>query len=126
MDRRDFIKNAFTAGAAAMLGGSTFVAGGCRSVSNGSRNGKSRSMQKQVLNGIDNIQAVKNALKNYKIGLVTNPSAIDRQCRTVADLLAAENRVEVFFAPEHGIRGDLQNGVKFDDSIDPIYKKKVY
>ena len=127
MDRRDFIKNGFVAGAAAALGGSALFAGsGCRSSVGTCQKRNNKQMKNPVMNGIDNIQAVKNALKNYKIGLVTNPSAIDRECRTVADLLAAENRVEVFFAPEHGIRGDLQNGVKFDDSIDPIYKKKVY
>ena len=83
-------------------------------------------MSIQVMNGIDNINAVKNALKNYKVGLVTNPSAINIQGFTVADLLASENLVEAFFAPEHGIRGDLQNGVTFDDTIDPVYGKKVY
>ncbi len=80
----------------------------------------------QVMNGIDNINAVKNALKNRKVGLVTNPSAISIQGYTVADLLASENLVEAFYAPEHGIRGDLQNGVTFDDTIDPVYGKKVY
>ena len=83
-------------------------------------------MTNQVLNGIDNIQAVKDVLKNRRAGLVTNPSAINRQGYTVADLLAMENKVEIFFAPEHGIRGDLQNGVTFDDTIDPFYGKKVY
>ena len=83
-------------------------------------------MADQVLNGIDNIQALKDALRNRRAGLVTNPSAINRQGYTAADLLAVENKVEIFFAPEHGIRGDLQNGVTFDDTIDPVYGKRVY
>ena len=126
MDRRDFIKNTFTAGAAAILGGSTFAAGGCRSTAANCQSGSRKAAGSQVLNGIDNTNDLKNALKNYKIGVVTNPSAINRSGYMLADLLAAENRVEVFFAPEHGIRGDLQNGVKFDDTIDPVYGKKVY
>ena len=125
MDRRDFIKNGFVAGAAAILGGSTFTAGGCRSAAVQCKNNV-KTAGRQVLNGIDNTNALKNALKNYKIGLVTNPSAINRSGYMLADLLAAENRVEAFFAPEHGIRGDLQNGVKFDDTIDPVYNRKVY
>ena len=91
-----------------------------------SKKGKYGNMSTQVMNGIDNINAIKNALKNYKVGLVTNPSAINIQGFTAADLLASENLVEAFFAPEHGIRGDLQNGVTFDDTIDPVYGKKVY
>ena len=127
MDRRDFIKSTFTAGTAAILGGSTLLAGtGCRSAAVNCRKNRKPSAGSKVLNGIDNTNALKNALNNRKIGLVTNPSAINREGYFLADLLAAENRVEVFFAPEHGIRGDLQNGVKFDDTIDPIYKKKVY
>ena len=127
MDRRDFIKNTLTAGAAAVLCG-TSLAGtaGCATPAAHSGKGCAKNMKNPVLNGIDDINAVKNALKNYKVGLVTNPSAINRQGYTVADLLAAEKRIEVFFAPEHGIRGDLQNGVQFDDTIDPVYGKKVY
>ena len=104
MDRRDFIKNTFTAGAVAILGGSTFAAGGCRSAAARCK-GSVRAAGSQVLNGIDNTNALKNALNNRKIGLVTNPSAINREGYFLADLLAAENRVEVFFAPViHGLQ----------------------
>ena len=42
-----------------------------------------------IKNGV--AKGSENALKNYKVGLVTNPSAINRQGYSVADLLAAEN-----------------------------------
>ena len=45
-------------------------------------------MSNQVMNGIDNINAVRYALKNRKVGLVTNPSAISIDGFTAADLLA--------------------------------------
>ena len=62
MDRRDFIKNTFTAGAAAVLGGSTLLANtGCRSATVKRCNGKSAGSR--VLNGIDNTNALKNALQ---------------------------------------------------------------
>ena len=80
MDRRDFIKSTFTAGTAAILGGSTLLAGtGCRSAAVNCRKNRTSSAGSKVLNGIDNTNALKNALKNHRIGLVTNPSAINRE-----------------------------------------------
>ena len=51
-------------------------------------------------------------LKGKKVGLVTNPSGIDRNLRSTIDILAAAPGVELkaLFAPEHGVRGDAYAG----------------
>jgi uncharacterized protein YbbC (DUF1343 family) len=44
------------------------------------------------------------------VGLVCNPTAVDRRLRHAADLLAAAPgvRLRALFGPEHGVRGDVQ------------------
>ena len=79
-----------------------------------------------VYNGLDNHSAIREALRGRRAGLVTNPSAIDRQGHAAVDVLLECGNIVAYFAPEHGIRGDLQNGVRFDDSVDPRTGKMVY
>ena len=83
-------------------------------------------MSNEVLNGLDNRQAIREAVGSRRAGLVTNPSAIDRQAHAAVDVLPEICDITAFFGPEHGIRGDLQNGVSFKDGIDPKTGKKVF
>ena len=83
-------------------------------------------MSNEVLNGLDNQQAIREAVGSRRAGLVTNPSAIDRQAHAAVDVLPEICNITAFFGPEHGIRGDLQNGVSFTDGIDPKTGKKVF
>ena len=74
-------------------------------------------MSNEVLNGLDNQQAIREAVGSRRAGLVTNPSAIDRQAHAAVDVLPEICNITAFFGPEHGIRGDLQNGVSFKDAF---------
>ena len=49
-------------------------------------------------------------LRGAKVGLVCNPTAVDRRLRHAADLLHGARGValERLFGPEHGVRGDAQ------------------
>lgn len=62
------------------------------------------------------------ALAGKKIGLVTNPSGVNRDLVPTADLLAADRRWKLvhLFGPEHGIRGDVAAGEKVGDGVDPV------
>jgi uncharacterized protein YbbC (DUF1343 family) len=76
----------------------------------------------QVQPGIDVFLAdVPAAVRGKRVGLITNHSAIDRAGRSGIDLIAAHPAVKLvaLFAPEHGIRGELQAGVKVGDEVDP-------
>lgn len=83
-------------------------------------------MKNEVLNGIDNLASCSEILRNRRLGLVCNPSAIDRDCRAVSDILNENFEIAAYFGPEHGIRGDYQNGIRFDDSIDTVTGKPVF
>lgn len=74
------------------------------------------------------ITGVENFLENYiylvrgkRVGLVTNPSAIDRNFRLTTDLLSKNPNINLttLFAVEHGIRGDASAGQTISDQNDP-------
>ena len=78
------------------------------------------------MNGLDNLQAIKEAVGGRRIGLVTNPSAIDRKGNAAVDVLPEICNITAFFVLGHGIRGDLQPCEKVNDEIDPKTGKKVF
>jgi len=57
-------------------------------------------------------------LKGKRVGLVTNPSGVDRQLRSTIDILWEHVNLVALFAPEHGVRGDVWAGGKVDVSRD--------
>lgn len=61
-------------------------------------------------------------LKGKRVGLVTNPSGVDRELRSTVDILANAKEVNLvaLFAPEHGIRGDIYAGGKVESGRDEL------
>jgi uncharacterized protein YbbC (DUF1343 family) len=60
-------------------------------------------------------------LRGKRVGLITNNTGIDRARTPVIDLIARHPQLKLvaLMAPEHGIRGDAQNGARIDDETDP-------
>ncbi len=61
-----------------------------------------------------------------RIGLITNPSGVDQSLRATVDLLHERYQLCALYAPEHGIRGDIQAGAHINHEIDrktglPVY-----
>ena len=67
-------------------------------------------------------------LRGKKVGLVTNPSGVDRQLRSTIDILFEAPEVELvaLYGPEHGVRGDAYAGDKVGNSTDPRTGLPVY
>lgn len=67
-------------------------------------------------------------LKGRKVGLVTNPSGVDRHLNSTVDILynAPEVELVALFGPEHGVRGDVYAGDKVNDSVDSVTGLPVY
>ncbi len=71
---------------------------------------------------------LKQVLKGKRVGLLTNPTAVDCQYNLIADRLHADPEISLvcFFASEHGLRGDRQAGEKVEDYVDPATGLPVY
>ena len=67
-------------------------------------------------------------LVGRKVGLVTNPSGVDRNLNSTVDILFNAPGVELvaLYGPEHGVRGDVYAGDKINDSVDPETGLPVY
>jgi uncharacterized protein YbbC (DUF1343 family) len=57
-----------------------------------------------------------------RVGLVTNPSAVDSKLVQTLDRLLADKRLTLtqLYAPEHGLRGALPNGAGGITGVDPL------
>lgn len=67
-------------------------------------------------------------LKGKRVGLITNPTGIDRSYKSTIDILkeAKDVKLVALFSPEHGVRGDIHAGDKVDTYIDPKTGVTVY
>ena len=70
------------------------------------------------LHGVDRLSKADGLLKNKRVGLITNPSGLDSAMRPTAALFHERYSLTALYAPEHGIRGNMQAGVVIDDVPD--------
>ncbi len=69
--------------------------------------------------GLEKIDEYLNLFKNKRVGLITNPSGATKDLVSTIDILNEKTNLVAMFSPEHGVRGDLQAGVKLSDYTDP-------
>ena len=60
-------------------------------------------------------------LRGKRVGLITNPTGVDRQLRSTIDILHEAPDVELvaLYGPEHGVRGEYPAGELIDNKLDP-------
>ena len=86
-------------------------------------------LQAQVYTGIDMLQRYGfEELLGKRVGLVTNPSGVDRNLRSTIDILydAPQVNLVALFGPEHGVRGDVYAGGHVASGKDPKTGLPVY
>ena len=76
----------------------------------------------------DQVRELFQIVRGKRVGLVTNPTGVDGRMRMIADRLREDpnTTVAAFFAPEHGLRGNIQAGQKIADHLDPVTSIPVY
>ena len=67
-------------------------------------------------------------LVGKRVGLVTNPSGVDRHLESTVDILYNAPGVSLvaLYGPEHGVRGDVYAGGKVTDTKDDATGLPVY
>lgn len=67
-------------------------------------------------------------LVGKRVGLVTNPSGVDRHLESTVDILYNAPGVSLvaLYGPEHGVRGDVYAGGKVTDTKDDVTGLPVY
>ncbi len=72
----------------------------------------------EVRNGIDNLSEADALLRGRRLGLATNPTGVDRNLVSTADILRERYDLVALYGPEHGIRGDAQAGDHVGSTVD--------
>ena len=87
----------------------------------------------QVKLGIDVLESNNFAeLAGKRVGLITNPTGVNQNLRTTIDILASPEakaagvQLTALFAPEHGVRGDIEAGLKVENVIDKKTGAMIY
>jgi uncharacterized protein YbbC (DUF1343 family) len=67
-------------------------------------------------------------IKNKRVGLVTNHTGVTGDMRHITDVLHESPKAQLaaLFGPEHGIRGDVQNGLAIESYVDERTSLPVY
>ena len=67
-------------------------------------------------------------LKGKRVGLLTNPTGVDRNLVSTVDILLNAEGVNLvaLYGPEHGVRGDEYAGAKIDKADDALMGVKVH
>lgn len=98
-----------------------FLAAGCILMM-GSADGK-------VSNGLEVfLEQHVDLVKGKRVGLLTNQTGVNSNKQASVDLFKANPKInlQVLFAPEHGIRGDIKAGENFGNTRDPKTGLIVY
>lgn len=75
----------------------------------------------KVLTGIDMLEHQNfKPLQGKRIGLITNPTGVNRYLKSTIDILHDAPNVQLvaLYGPEHGVRGDIYAGAKVQDQKD--------
>ena len=83
----------------------------------------------QVKTGIEVLREGEFAcLKGKRVGLVTNPTGVDKQLTSTVDILfdAPDVQLVALYGPEHGVRGDIPAGEKVENQKDAKTGLPVY
>ncbi len=83
-------------------------------------------IENNVQNGISNIKSVHNILINKRLGLITNHTGVDENLEFTTNLLKENYNLVALFAPEHGIKGEQEAGVKISSYEDKDTKVMVH
>ena len=79
-----------------------------------------------VRNGIDCLEKQDALLRGKRLGLITSVSGVNRSLRSTIDLLHEKYRLTALFAPEHGVRGNVEAGGIVEDDTDGATGIPVY
>jgi len=83
----------------------------------------------KVRTGVEMLNAQNfSAIKGKRVGLITNPTGIDRNLQSTVDLFFHSNEFKLvaLYGPEHGVRGDYSAGTSVANVTDPETGLPVY
>jgi len=73
----------------------------------------------QVVLGLENLlSGHQDLIEGKQIGIIANHTSLDSQGRSIADLISQRAKVIAVFGPEHGFRGNVDDGVDIKNHVE--------
>ncbi|MEW6237803.1 MAG: DUF1343 domain-containing protein [Candidatus Omnitrophota bacterium] len=73
----------------------------------------------QVVLGLENLLIRQlDLVEGKQVGIIANHTSLDAQGRSIVDLISQHAKVIAVFGPEHGYRGNVDDGADIQDSIE--------
>jgi uncharacterized protein YbbC (DUF1343 family) len=93
-----------------------------------SKNNHHNDHRQNFKTGLEMLQENISLLEGKKVGLITNPTGVDRNLNSIVDVLYNNPKIELkaLFGPEHGVRGSAQAGQYVEFYTDPKTGLPVY
>ena len=88
-----------------------------------------KTQHEYVKTGIEFLKADNfKLLKGKRVGLITNPTGVDRKMKSTIDIFheSPEVNLVALYGPEHGVRGNFHAGSYVENRIDEITGVPVY
>jgi uncharacterized protein YbbC (DUF1343 family) len=79
----------------------------------------------RIVAGAERTELYFNALRGKSIGLICNHTSMVGKTHLVDTLIRSGFSVKVIFSPEHGFRGENENGAEISDGTDPVTGVKI-
>ncbi|MFG6150678.1 exo-beta-N-acetylmuramidase NamZ family protein [Halobacillus sp. B23F22_1] len=95
----------------------------------GGNNGKQKGKNKNFQLGVEVLlDEEKELIEGKNVGLITNPTGVDKNLNSIVDLLNEDPDVDLtaLYGPEHGVRGSAQAGEYVEYYIDEQTGLPVY
>ncbi|WP_029135255.1 exo-beta-N-acetylmuramidase NamZ family protein [Nakamurella lactea] len=127
LDRRTFLRAAGISAAAVPL--APGLAGAVTAPADPATQGPQPNGHSRVRTGADVLAAQNfSPLSGTKVGIITNPTGIGADLRSIVDAMHASGAVDIVgvFGPEHGFRGTAQAGESEETYVDPRTGLTVY
>lgn len=83
-------------------------------------------MMRPVKCGIDVVMEKPEVFQNLRLGLITNYTGVNQNLKSTIDILHQYGHLTCLFAPEHGVRGNVQAGDHVEDYVDEKTGVQVY
>lgn len=80
----------------------------------------------KVKNGIERIDEFSHLFAELRVGLITNPTGVASDFTSSIKIMKEKTNLVALFAPEHGVRANIQAGIHVDNYFDEEFGLLVY
>ena len=84
------------------------------------------AQKRNIILGIERISEYKELFQGQRIGLITNPTGIDKNLKSSVEIFSECTNITAIFSPEHGFLGQISAGDNINNGYSLEYNLPIY